>query len=184
MTSPSTRQIVEALLFSTRQGLTLKEMAEILEADKREISLALAELGEEYRSQGRAFELAETGGGYLLRTQEAYKGWVSRSKSVRQVRLGPGLMESLAIVAYHQPVTRAEVEEIRGVDSSYALKSLLEKDLIQIAGKKEAPGKPMLFATSKRFLEAFGFLSLKELPRPEEYDLGQPDQAQSPEEVL
>jgi len=93
-------------------------------------------------------------------------------------------MESLAIVAYHQPVTRAEVEEIRGVDSSYALKSLLEKDLIQIAGKKEAPGKPMLFATSKRFLEAFGFLSLKELPRPEEYDLGQPDQAQSPEEVL
>ncbi|MDT8446431.1 MAG: SMC-Scp complex subunit ScpB [bacterium] len=182
MNRPQTTQIVEALLFSSRQGLSVPEIAKLLELEKSEVRGHLARLQEEYNQQGRAFELVEVGGGFLLRTRMAYKEWVLQSKSVRQVRLSPGLMETLAIIAYKQPVTRAAIEEIRGVDSSYAVKSLLERDLLRITGKLDAPGRPMLFGTSRRFLEAFGLKDLKDLPRPEEYDLSEHRQV-SPESL-
>lgn len=186
MNRPQTAQIVEALLFSSRQGLSLAEMAKLLDLPKEDISGHVARLQTEYDEQGRAFELVEVGGGFLLRTRETYKQWVLQSKSVRQVRLSPGVMETLAIIAYKQPVTRADIEEIRGVDSSYAVKSLLDKELIRISGKLEAPGRPMVFSTSRRFLEAFDLKDLKALPRPEEYDLadGEATSAESLEEDL
>jgi len=171
MSQPSNQQIIEALLFTTPLGLKVSDIASVLGLDKPEVKTALAELQADYEATGRAFELVSTGGGYLLRTKSEYQDWIQATKTVRPTKLSPGAMETLAIVAYHQPVTRSDIEEIRGVDCSYGVKSLLEKGLIRITGKKDAPGRPMIFGTSKRFLEVFGIKKLAELPRPEEYDL-------------
>jgi len=177
MSQPSSEQIIEALLFTTPSGLKASDIAQVLGLERKQVQLILGQLKRDYEATGRAFELVSTGGGYLLRTRSVYQEWIQATKTIRPTKLSPSSMETLAIIAYHQPVTRADIEEIRGVDCSYGVKSLLEKGLIRIAGKKDTPGRPMIFATAKRFLEVFGIQKISELPRPEEYDLAaaQPD---------
>jgi segregation and condensation protein B len=109
------------------------------------------------------------GGGYRLRTDPENAPWVRTLTQRRPVRLSRAALETVAIVAYRQPVTRADVDEIRGVESSVVLRSLLEKELLRIAGRKEEPGRPMLYATTRRFLEVFGLSSLSDLPSIQEF---------------
>jgi len=113
---------------------------------------------------GRGVELREVAGGYQLRTRPELGPWLARLETQRPVRFSRPALEALAIVAYRQPVTRAEIEEVRGVDCGGVLKSLLDKGLVRIVGKKDVPGRPLLYGTSRRFLEAFGLASLGELP--------------------
>lgn len=123
----------------------------------------------ELEEAGGGLRLAAVGGGYRLRTDPDNAPWVRALTQRRPVRLSRAALETIAIVAYRQPVTRSEVDEIRGVESSVVLRSLLEKELLRIAGRKEEPGRPMLYATTRRFLEVFGLRALADLPSIQEF---------------
>src|SRR5262249_18742687 len=118
----------------------------------------------EYEAQGRAFEIWEVAGGYQLRTRPEYAAYLRLLHRERPLRLSRPALETLAVVAYRQPVTRAEVEAVRGVEVDAVLKSLLERQLVRVAGHREVPGRPLLYATTKRFLEVFGLGRIEDLP--------------------
>jgi len=159
------KPILEALLFVHPHPLSVEELRKAFpEWRKEEIEGALRELTEEYEKMGRAFHLVEVAGGYQFRTRPEYASWIKRLRKVRPMKLSRAALEALAVVAYRQPVTRAEVEEIRGVDSGWVLGSLLEKGLIHPIGRKETVGRPLLYGTTKKFLETFGLKDLKDLP--------------------
>ena len=164
--------IVEAILFSSQNSLTPKQIATNIGIKKtRPIKNAIKQLAAFYELHNRSFMIEEIAHGYQIRTRPEFKKWVKRGKNVRQMQLSQSVLETLSIIAYKQPITRAEVEEVRSVDSTYAIRSLLNKKLIKISGKKDLPGKPLLYSTTRFFLESFGFYSLEELPRPEELDI-------------
>jgi segregation and condensation protein B len=166
------KRIIESLLFVHQHPLTVADIARILgdEAEKKLIREALAELVAEYEEIGRSFYLAEVGEGYQLRTRVEYAPWIKNLRKVKPARLSKSAFETLAIVAYRQPLVRAEIEHIRGVDSGWVLNSLLEKGLIKILGRKEVAGRPLVYGTSKRFLEVFGLRDLGGLPTLQELD--------------
>jgi segregation and condensation protein B len=124
----------------------------------------VAELRAEYDAQHRAFEIWEVAGGYQIRTRPEFAGYVKQLHQERPARLSRAALETLAVVAYKQPVTRAEVEHVRGVDAGAVLRSLLDRKLVRIAGHREVPGRPMLYGTTRRFLEVFGLERLDDLP--------------------
>ena len=160
---------VEALLFSSDQPLTLVLLAESLEADPRDVSEAMATLGEEYTARGAGIELREIAGGWMITTTATQSEWVGRLlRGKRRMRLSRAALETLAIIAYKQPVTKSEVEAIRGVDSSAVLATLLERSLVTIRGRSKVVGRPLLYGTTPGFLDYFGLNDLSELPRPEE----------------
>lgn len=159
------KRVVEALLFAHDRPLTVGELAELLpEWSRDEIAQAAEGLLEEYRQRDLSFRLERVAGGYQFRSRPEYAQWIRRLRKVRPIKLSRAAMEALAIVAYRQPVTRAEVEEIRGVDSGWVLGSLMEKGLIRPVGRKGAPGRPLLYGTTRKFLEVFGLRDLKDLP--------------------
>jgi len=159
------KPIIEALIFASDSPLTIEKMKQILEnVSKKEIDEALEELQNEYQAQNRGFQIKEVANGYQFRTQPAFSPWLKKLKNTKPFRLTQPTLETLAIIAYRQPITKMEVEKIRGVDSGGVLKTLLEKKLITIAGKKDVPGKPFLFATTKTFLEVFSLENLSSLP--------------------
>ncbi len=168
------KRVIEALLFATSSPLTVKEIKEVLgkEAAEEEIQTLVRALAEEYDREGRSFWVAEIAGGYQVQTRTEYASWLKKLFASHQTGhfSRPGL-ETLAIVAYRQPVTRQEIESIRGVNVDGVLAGLLEKRLIRIVGRKEVPGRPMIYGTTKEFLECFGLKSLAELPRLEEFEL-------------
>jgi segregation and condensation protein B len=156
---------VEALLFASPEPLPLSRLAEVFAPDGVEpdqVRDALGELGT--RCAGRGVELREVAGGYQLRTRPELAPWLARLEAPRAVRFSRAALETLAIVAYRQPVTRAELEEVRGVDCGGVLKLLLDRGLARILGKKDVPGRPLLYGTTRKFLETFGLSSLGELP--------------------
>lgn len=158
------RQIVEALLFVSDKPLSLEVLKEVLEVDKKEIKSAIEELRSEYQSH-HSFKLREVAGGYQLVTDSQWSHWLRKLfQKGRSQRLTRPALETLAIIAYKQPITRPEIESIRGVDVDGVIKTLLERGLIKISGRKKVPGRPLLYGTSKRFLEYFGLNSLEELP--------------------
>ena len=168
---PNPSAIVEALLFSTSQVLTAREIAKSLEIGKTQtVKEIIDELNAFYARHNRAFMIHQVADGYQLRTDAKFRKWIERGKTVKPLRFSPAVMETLAIVAYKQPVTRAEIEEIRQVDATYSLHSLLDKGLIRITGKKEIAGRPLLYGTSTKFLEVFDFQSLTDLPHPEAFE--------------
>ncbi len=170
--TPDLGQLVEAILFTQSKTLTLPEIAKVLQVeDRARIKEEIGKLNQAYEETGRTFFIQNIAGGYLLTTRSEFQPWIVATKKVRPITLSPSVMETLSIIAYKQPVTRNDVEEVRSVDASYAVRSLLDKGLIRIQGRKEVPGRPLLYGTSKRFLEVFGFKTLGELPRPEEFDL-------------
>jgi segregation and condensation protein B len=156
------RGLIEALLFVSPEPLSLQDLARLAQADRRMVREMLDELREHYRNRGlRIDEVAE---GFCFRTNPLYGPFVRELTGARPVKLTRAQIETLAIVAYRQPITRPEIDDIRGVDSGPMLKLLLERELIRILGKKEEPGRPLLYGTSPHFLEFFGIRSLRELP--------------------
>jgi segregation and condensation protein B len=161
----SLHRLLESLLCATGEPLTVDRAVEVIGGVTRgDISTALRELREEYERGGRGFRLAEVAGGFQLRTAPEHVEYVRRLFRGRPMRLTRAMLETLAIVAYRQPVTRPEIEAIRGVDVESAISTLLERKLVRIAGRKDAPGRPLLYATSRDFLEVFGLRELSDLP--------------------
>jgi segregation and condensation protein B len=159
------RRLTEALILASPEPLPAKRLADLLPRCSPERARELvAELNAEYAAQGRAFEICEVAGGFQMRTLPEFSPYVQQLQSSRPLRLSSAALETLAVVAYRQPVTRAEVEFVRGVDVGAVLRSLLERKLVRIAGHREVPGRPMLYATTRRFLEVFGLASLGDLP--------------------
>src|SRR4029079_2514378 len=160
---------LEALLFSSDQPLSLSLLAESLDAPPDEVAGVLARLGEEYAARSAGVELREIAGGHLLVTTPEQAEWVGRLlRGRKKMRLSRAGLETMAIIADKQPVTKSEVEAIRGVDSSAVLATLLERNLVTIRGRSKVVGRPLLYGTTHEFLDYFGLRDLTELPRPEE----------------
>jgi segregation and condensation protein B len=165
------KHILESLLFVADEPLTLERLKKIvMEAESAEIRQALKELQEEYRLRQGGFDLREIAGGYQFRSRNAYNQWITRLIEPSPVRLSKAALETLAIIAYKQPVIRSDVEHIRGVDCGGVLRALLERQLIRVLGRKEIPGRPLIYATTKKFLEVFDLKDLKDLPSPKEIE--------------
>jgi len=163
------RSAVEALLFSSDQPLSLALLADALDAPAPAVSEALAALGAEYRAREAGVELREIAGGWMVTSTREQHEWVARMlRGKRKMRLSRAALETLAIIAYKQPVTKSEVEAIRGVDSSGTLATLLERSLVTIKGRSTVVGRPLLYGSTPDFLNYFGLKDLAELPRPEE----------------
>ena len=159
------RRIVEALVLASDEPIPAARIAAIVPRCKpAKVKELVDELNAEYVKQGRAFEITEVAGGYQIRTLPQYAPYVQQTLKERPLRLSQAALETLAIVAYRQPVTRAEVEHIRGVDAGAVVRSLIERKLIRISGHREVPGRPMLYSTTKRFLEVFELEKLEDLP--------------------
>ncbi len=161
------RGLLEALVFVSDKPVTSNELARVASAPLKQVKEVMGELKQGYAHRG--IELDEVAGGWLFRTNVQFAPFVRELTSERPVRLSRAQIETLAIVAYRQPVTRPEIDDIRGVDSGATLKLLLERDLLRILGKKDEPGRPLLYGTTSQFLEFFGLKSLKELPTLREF---------------
>ncbi|MGH7257665.1 MAG: SMC-Scp complex subunit ScpB, partial [Nitrospiraceae bacterium] len=177
------RGILEALLFMSADPLPMNRMVSLLGAvSKQEVEQALISLKHEYEQEGRGLHLAEIAGGYRILTKPDYAPWIKRLEKVKAPpKLSRSALESLAIIAYKQPIVRAEIEQIRGVETSGVLRTLLERKLVRIVGRKEEPGRPILYGTTKFFLEHFGLRDLSQLPPLREVkELGDSEQAMLP----
>ena len=171
MEASEKRRIVEALILSSAEPLSAAKIAEIIPyCNEGQTKDLINELNTEYSEQDRSFEIWEVAGGFQIRTRAEFSGYLQKLQKERAMRLSPAALETLSIIAYRQPVTRAEVEDVRGVDAGATVKSLLERHLIRIAGQREVPGRPMLYGTTRRFLEVFGLERLKDLPTLREID--------------
>lgn len=169
MTVDNRRAVVEALLFASSKPLSIDNLFEASEIDKEELKEILAALQEEYSSDSRGFSLEEVANGFQLRSDPRFSTQIGRLFAARsRRRITRSGLESLSIIAYRQPVTKAEVEHIRGVDSGAVLKTLLSLTMIRILGRKEAPGRPILYGTTREFLEYFGLRDIESLPTLEE----------------
>lgn len=165
MATPSLNAIIEAMLFVADAPLTVDRLSELLpEYERAAIRIALQELRDDYQARHAGIHLTEVAGGWQLRTWPELMSYLSRLVKGKPPRFSPSALETLAIVAYRQPITRQEVECLRGVDSGAVLKSLLEKRLIRILGKKDIPGRPIIYGTTREFLEIFNLNDLKGLP--------------------
>jgi segregation and condensation protein B len=163
-------QIVEALLFASDAPLSAGDIALIDERlDEDTVEAVVAQLREEYESQERAFTIIDIAGGYQLMTRPEFAPYLERFDTVpQQTRLSAPALEVLAVIAYRQPIGRNEIEEIRGVGSSGVLKTLQDRNLIDVVGRSEGLGRPLLYGTTSKFLEHFGFRSLEDLPKPDD----------------
>jgi segregation and condensation protein B len=168
---PSMRAILEALVYASPDPVDLAELKEAFGADRAtEVEGALAGLLEEYRAEGRGLTIEQVAGGYRITTRPEMAGVLREFvKRRNRTRLSRAALETLALVAYRQPVTAPEVEAVRGVNPSSILKSLLERRMIRILGRKKVVGKPFLYGTTPEFLEHFGLNSLDDLPSLEEF---------------
>lgn len=159
------KNIIEAVLFSSPRPVTVKQVARRLgEFSLEDIESAFRALVTEYSDPGRSVEVAEVAGGFQMRTKVVYRDWVKRFVREKDVGLSRSVLETLSIIAYKQPVTKKEIDVVRGVDSARAVKHLLERRLIEIAGRNGEAGKRMVFRTTQRFLEVYGLKSLEDLP--------------------
>ncbi len=171
--------IVEAMLFVSPDPLTLERLASVLgEVSKAEVERALRLLQATYDEAGRGIQLVEVAGGFRVMTRPDYAPWIKRLEKVKAApKLSRSGLETLAIIAYRQPIVRGEIEKIRGVETSGVLRTLLERKLIRMVGRKDVPGRPIMYGTTKFFLEHFGLRDLAELPPLREFqELGEPEQ--------
>ena len=172
MNEQDARKVVEAVLFSSADVLTARQLAAILgNTDVPRVRDLIAALNSEYEHSSRTFRIVQVGDAYQLRTLPMYKNWIAKAEPLKPVRLTPPALETLAIVAYRQPVTRAQIEQVRGVDCSGGLRRLLELRLVKILGKDKGPGRPILYGTAREFLSLFNLTDLRDLPTLEDFDL-------------
>ncbi len=159
------KQVLEAVLFAMGESVELVRLAEVIEEDKSVTKELLSELREEYRSQGRGMDIIELDGAYQMCTRtELYEYLIRIAKNPRKYVLSDTVLETLSIIAYKQPVTKMDIEKIRGVSCDFAVNKLLEYRLVKELGRLDAPGRPLLFGTTEEFLRSFGVRSLEELP--------------------
>jgi segregation and condensation protein B len=159
------RSIIESLLFVTDGPLTIQRLGEVLEgAEKEDVRSILDELQAELENSRRGVRLVEVAGGYQLRTAKVNADWVKKFLGGRPARMGRATLETLAIIAYRQPITRAEIEAIRGVDVDGVINTLLDRSLIRAVARKDVPGRPFLYGTTPEFLQLFNLKDLTHLP--------------------
>jgi segregation and condensation protein B len=179
--NPGNREIIEALLFATDEPLTVRQVIDIFgdlgEGEKPaavtpdDVLGSIDELNRDYERTGRAVRIVKVAGGYQFATKPEFAPWLGRmlrEKSKRKLSLSA--LETLAVIAYKQPVTKPEIETIRGVNADYVLHTLLQRSLVAIVGRAATPGRPLLYGTTKEFLKHFGVNDLSELPKPREID--------------
>ena len=161
---------LEAVLFTQDEPMTLAKLKDLFpEAKPEEIKEGLAGLKAEYDATGRAFSLEEIAGGYQMLTRPRHADIIAKLKKAKAERkLSAAALETLAIIAYKQPIKRVDVEAIRGAASGDLIRALMERNLVKIAGRDEIPGSPLIYGTTKEFLDTFGIHSIEDLPRPEE----------------
>jgi segregation and condensation protein B len=169
-----TTRIVEAVLFASETPLAASEIARASgDLTVGDVESAIGELRQEYEQEERAFQIYPLGDGYQILTRPEYATYLERFDSVsRIVRLSRAALETLAIIAFRQPVSRLEVEEVRGVSVAGVLRNLQERQLIEVVDRAEGLGRPMLYGTTRKFLDHFGLRSLEDLPQPENLQLG------------
>ena len=165
------KNIIESLLFVADEPLTIDRLKKIISgAESRELREVLEELEADYETRQGGFFLKQVAGGYQIRTRPEYMEWIKRLLQPKPLRLSKPALETLAIIAYKQPVIRSDVEHIRGVDCGGILRVLLERKFVRVLGRKDIPGRPLIYATTKRFLEVFDLKNLKDLPSPKEIE--------------
>jgi segregation and condensation protein B len=161
------KSIIESILFVAEKPVTVDRMYEVFdkEFDKDTITSTLEEMKAAYdNNETNGIKLETAANGWQLRTKEDNQTWVKKLENIKPIRISPAALETLAIIAYKQPINKAEVDKIRGVDSTHLFKTLLERNMIKISGRSELPGRPLLYATTPEFLEIFGLNDLNELP--------------------
>ncbi len=175
MDNTELQRVIEALLLASEQPLNVDRILAVFEEDQRPSKADVKQAIEALQAslEGRAVELREVGNGWRLQTRQAYAGWVAKLWEEKPPRYSRALLETLALVCYRQPISRAEIEDVRGVSLSQSiLKTLLERNWVRVVGYREVPGRPALFGTTKDFLDDFNIRSLEELPTlPEMRDL-------------
>ncbi|MEN6336359.1 MAG: SMC-Scp complex subunit ScpB [Phycisphaerales bacterium] len=172
--SPTLESVIEAVLFATDEPLPEGKLAGIVETTGKQVRDCVDSLNAKYEANHNAFRIEQIAGGYQMLTQPIYNSWLKKMVKVRSDnKLSPAAMETLAIIAYKQPIIRADIEAIRGVAVGEVIRSLMYTGLVKIAGRAEILGRPMLYGTTKKFLEIFGLNSVKDLPKAE--DLKNPD---------
>lgn len=170
--------VIEALIFASSEPIPAAKIRDIIVENEEQIEISeetvndfVDRLNQRYDENGFSFRIQKMGGGYTFATQSKYHYWLSIFQHENAYRkLSQSAIETLAIVAYRQPVTKPEVDQIRGVDSGYIIRQLMEKALIEVSGRADSPGKPLLYKTSRHFLQHFGINSVDELPKPREID--------------
>ena len=163
------KQALEAVLFTSDDPLPLSKLKDVVEAKPEEVKEALAALKADYDATGRSFTLEEIAGGYQLLTRPQHADIIAKLKKAKADRkLSVAALETLAIIAYKQPIKRVDLEAIRGAASGELIRALMERNLVKIAGREEVPGSPLQYGTTKDFLDTFGLKALEDLPRPEE----------------
>jgi segregation and condensation protein B len=159
------KPIIESMLFVSDTPLRLETLVTILpEANKETILEGIRQIKTDYEDPSKGVELVELAGGYQFRTKPHWAEWTNRLKNIKAVKFSRAALETLAIVAYRQPIIRPEIEEIRGVDCGWILRSLMEKGLVKITGRKDLPGRPNVYGTTQAFLELFSLNRLSDLP--------------------
>ena len=167
--APTVESVVEAVLFASDESLTDARLANIVETSAKEIRRHIKSLNDKYEANNNAFRIEQIAGGYQMLTLSPYNHWLKKLLRARSDnKLSPAAMETLAIIAYKQPVMRADIEAIRGVAVGEVIRSLSYKGLVKIVGRAEVLGRPMLYGTTKKFLEVFGLNTLKDLPKVQE----------------
>ncbi len=164
------KEIIESLIFISLEPLTLENIKSVLhEFSDGEIEGAVGELVESYALDSRGIQIIQSAGGYLFSTRPEYDSWVRRLLKVdRKNKLSAAALETLSAIAYHQPITLSEISALRGVDSTHTMKTLLQKKLIKIVGRKKSPGNPLIYRTTDKFLVYFGLNTINDLPSMEE----------------
>jgi len=160
--------VLEAVLFAAGDSVPLDKLSEIIEQDKKTTESILSNMQMKYRNSPRGIMLRQLGASYQLCTKPEYESYIAALGAGRKKQgLSQAAYEALAIIAWHQPVTRAQVEQIRGVNSDNVIVNLVEKNLIRETGRQDSPGKPRLYGTTEEFLRVFGFSTLKDMPQVE-----------------
>ncbi len=171
MSNAGIKNIVEALIFASDEEITTKEIKDLLDGFKisvslKEIDASIEELNKEYEQNSNAFEILKLAGGYVFATRKKFSHFLGKlSAETQRKKLSQSAIETLAIIAYKQPITRTEIEFIRGVNVDYIVNSLLERDLITIKGRADGPGRPILYGTTASFLKVLGLNALEDLPK-------------------
>uniref|UniRef100_A0A7C4UBG8 SMC-Scp complex subunit ScpB n=1 Tax=candidate division WOR-3 bacterium TaxID=2052148 RepID=A0A7C4UBG8_UNCW3 len=162
---------IEAILFAAYEPVSASKISNVLNIKEKEVIRIINELNEEYKNNEKPYTIKEIGGGYLLLTLPEYGDVIGEVIGKKNIRLSKAALVTLAIISYKQPISKKEIDIIRGVDSSGPLETLIELELIKVVGEKDAPGRPLLYGTTKKFLEVFHLKDLKELPEIKDEDI-------------
>ncbi len=167
------KRIVEAVLFAVQEPISARKLSDIVgDTDAKEIQEVIRQLREEYDTHDRVFQIEEIANGFQLLSRPEYHEWISKiRKKSSENKLSQQALETLAIIAYKQPIIRADIEAIRGVQSGQMIRALIERGLVKITGRDEVLGRPLLYGTTTRFLDHFGLKSTKDLPKVEDMEM-------------